>query len=353
MAIITESGVLTGDLATGVLTGDFAGGVLTGDLAEGVLTGDFAGGVLTGDLAKNDASIVPIGWNPKYNEIIGTQNNDIIFTTNRNDYVRAFGGNDFIVGSRGNDILDGGKGRDTVSYALLGGPISLGATGIVNKGALGFDRLIGIEAIRASLGSGDVIDGSAGGSASIDANLSTNTLNVSNIPGIPDGLQFTVTNFEDVIGTQNNDTITGNKGNNLLNGSGGNDNISGAARSGTVLNPNEVDILTGGSGSDIFVLSDGSSLFYNGGGSYDYAQITDFVIGEDHLDAETKNEFKFSDDMTQLFAVKENVSDLIANINYVNYSTSKYDAGNIDDSLASLSGRTFSFSDGQAAGLFA
>jgi Ca2+-binding RTX toxin-like protein len=298
--------------------------------------------------------IDPPGPKPFINKIIGTERNDVLATTKFNDHVTALGGNDFIIGSRGNDTIDGGKGFDTVSYAQLSGPIRLGATGTVNKGALGFDQLIGVESIQASLGSGDIIDGSAGGSASINVNLSANTLGVSNIPGIPNGLQFTVTNFEDVLGTQNNDVITGNRGNNSLNGGAGDDIITGTVRQGALPNSNEIDILTGGSGNDTFVLASGSTLFYNGGGFNDFARITDFAFGADRIDLGEGN-YQFSEDLTQLFAVNGEVLDLIANISFAGYTGAKYDGAlgdlSTDLSLESLGGKTFSFAEGQALGL--
>lgn len=324
---------------------------------------------------EENISINPPGPKPIFGDVIltppnplpieriieGTEGNDVIATTKFNDRVIALGGNDFIIGSRGYDTIDGGKGFDTVSYARLGGPIRLGATGTVNKGALGFDQLIGIESIQASLGSGDVIDGSAGGRASINVNLFNNTLGVSNIPGIPNGLQFTVTNFEDVVGTQNNDIITGNRGNNSLNGSGGNDILTGtnADKEGARPNYNEIDVLTGGSGDDTFVLANESALFYNGGGFNDYAKITDFAFGADRIDLGAGN-YQFSEDLSQLFAVNGEALDLIAEVSFAGYGINEY-KGLPDISLDSLGGKTFNFesiggktfslAEGQALGL--
>ncbi len=100
-------------------------------------------------------------------------------------------------------------------------------------GAFGTDRLlIGIETIVTSKGAGDTIDGSGvpvGNPARYVVDLSKQTFSIIDIDDIPglNALNFTVKNFEDVIGTRNDDIITGDIKNNKLNGGAGNDILTG------------------------------------------------------------------------------------------------------------------------------
>jgi Ca2+-binding RTX toxin-like protein len=150
--------------------------------------------------------------------------------------------NDTIIGSTGNDTIDGGIGQDTADYSTIGQAITLKPTGVVTKGTAGIDQLIGIEKIIGATGQVNIIDAStATGTATINANLATQSLIVNTGVAIPSTLSFTVTNFVNVIGAANNDTITGDNGNNNLMGNGGNDTIIGSAGD---------DTINGGLGSD-------------------------------------------------------------------------------------------------------
>ncbi|MCO5797284.1 MAG: hypothetical protein HEQ29_11045 [Dolichospermum sp. LBC05a] len=159
-----------------------------------------------------------------------------------NDKIIANPSNDTIIGSTGNDTIDGGIGQDTADYSTIGQAITLKPTGVVTKGTAGTDQLVGVEKIIGATGQVNIIDASiATGTATINANLATQSLIVNTGVAIPSTLSFTVTNFVNVIGTANNDTITGDNGNNNLMGNGGNDTIIGSAGD---------DTINGGLGSD-------------------------------------------------------------------------------------------------------
>jgi Ca2+-binding RTX toxin-like protein len=333
---------------------------------------------LTSEILVDDIARPPI-WEPldppgeipgpfpgpsRFNIIDGDDQNNIISTTDRNDIVNAFGGNDSISGSRGRDIINGGDGFDTMSYARLGGPIRLGATGTVNKGSFGNDQLNGIERIVASQLAGDAIDASNGtGVARIDADLSLNSLSVFDIPGIPSGLRFTVEGFEDVVGTNNNDKIIGDRKNNSINGGNGDDIIAGTSGVGSFPGLGQVDSLTGGGGNDKFLLGQGSNLYYNGGGDTDFAKITDFTDGADQIFLANGN-YALNADETQLFALNigDNgleTRDLIAKIAYapvngiIDFKKSA-DIALSDSALTDplTATKTFSLGDGQSFGKF-
>jgi serralysin len=141
-------------------------------------------------------------------------------------------GNDTINGSSGNDTIDGGSGTDIANYSSLGGLVTLGAFGLLNKGGLGIDNLIGIETIVGSRLLGDTVDHSAAISSGgvivsgTNTNLTTGVVTV-NGTGAPLPLTFNVQQFENVIGSNFNDTIIGNTANNSLTGGAGNDTILG------------------------------------------------------------------------------------------------------------------------------
>ncbi|CBN55088.1 MULTISPECIES: calcium-binding protein [Kamptonema] len=198
-----------------------------------------------------------------------------ISTTSGNDNITGDASDNFILGGTGSDTLSGGESTDTVSYLSLNSAITLQAGGIVNKGAAGNDILDTIEQIIAPLGQINTLDASTGsGVASINVDLSTNSVAVNNLPGIGT-LNLTVENFVNVVGTPNVDVITGNRQNNNLVGGAGNDTLSGLRGNDTLIGvdlssatpgSNETDVLIGGQGRDTFVLGDATNTYYQGAG---------------------------------------------------------------------------------------
>ena len=114
------------------------------------------------------------------------------------------------------------------------------------------------------------------------AKYSYDQVNYSNI----EQFQITGTGVADSIYTgDGNDTISGGAGNDIIESSAGNDIIDGV--NGTALSPglSEIDNLSGGTGSDLFILGNATKAYYDDGnaltsGSSDYADITDFNIGD-------------------------------------------------------------------------
>nr|WP_321237774.1 retention module-containing protein [uncultured Tolumonas sp.] len=153
---------------------------------------------------------------------------DIVYGTTGNDILTGGLGSDYIDGRAGSDILYGGDGNDT----LLGG--------------YGNDILYGGEGNDLLLGgfNNDILDGGNGtdtasfsdASAGVTVNLDTGIAT--------DGSSLdTLTNIENIIGSQYNDSLTGDNGVNNISGGAGNDTLIGGLGN---------DILTGGTGADIF-----------------------------------------------------------------------------------------------------
>jgi Ca2+-binding RTX toxin-like protein len=233
--VITKGGGLGTDTVTNVegfvgaagkinkIDGTTNGGVgsFNIDLSQNNLT---VNGLPGGQLAFNVAG---------FNQVIGTNNNDTIKGNDGDNVISGGAGDDTFIGSKGNDTYDGGSGSNTLDYSQLGTGVTLGAKGVVSKGALGTDTGVGINKYVGASGQTNTIDGTtAGGAGSFDIDLSKNNLTVNGLPG--GALSFEVANFNKVIGTNNNDTIKGSAGNDTFVGSKGNDTYDGGEGSNTL-----------------------------------------------------------------------------------------------------------------------
>jgi Ca2+-binding RTX toxin-like protein len=248
--VITKS---TGGTDRLINIGNITGGAGAGDKID-AFTPDSTSFVIA-DLTGGSFSVVGFAPTPLdfvisgFENVSGTSNNDIITGNLASNILEGISGNDKFFGSGGNDVIDGGVGNDSVSYASIGGPITLKATGIVDKSTAGTDNLISIEIITASTEARDKIDAStSSGAASIVANLDNKSLIVNG--ATPVALNFTVENFEDVTGTANDDIIIGDAGDNFLDGGAGSDNLSGGAGRDNLSGGAGNDNLSGGAGSD-------------------------------------------------------------------------------------------------------
>ena len=172
--------------------------------------------------------------------------------------------NDTLKGNAGNNVLDGGAGVDTVSYdnAGAGVTVSLSLAGQATGGA-GFDTLSNFENLTGSNfndtlkgnASNNVLDGGAGvdtvsyDNALAGVNVSLSVAGPQNTVGA--GLD-TLLNFENLTGSNFNDTLRGNNGDNVIDGAGGIDTVSydNAAAGVTVSLSLGTPQVTGGAGSD-------------------------------------------------------------------------------------------------------
>ena len=158
--------------------------------------------------------------------LTGTDNDDVLLAGNGDDTLHGGNGHDVLVGGEGNDKLYGGAGDDL----LIGGP--------------GNDLLDG--------GPGNDTASYASATSAVTVNLGVGAQ--QNTVGA--GLD-TLSGIENLIGSDYNDTLIGNGADNQLTGGLGN------------------DMLTGGGGNDTFI-------WHKGDTGHD--TITDFSLGNDHLD---------------------------------------------------------------------
>ncbi|MBW4428578.1 MAG: pre-peptidase C-terminal domain-containing protein [Nostoc desertorum CM1-VF14] len=179
--------------------------------------------------------------------LIGGAGNDTFDGGTGNDTLIGGAGNDTFRGSRGNDSINGGDGNDTADYSQLGQTITLSGVGTIQKaGGLGQDQLFRVERVIADANvANNTIDASQSlPGVAISVNLRTQSLAANNVPGLG-SLSFTAVNFDNVRGTNANDTIVGDNQNNQLFGNNGNDTLDGGL--GT-------DTLNGGGGDDTYLI---------------------------------------------------------------------------------------------------
>lgn len=222
------------------------------------------------------------------------------------------GGDDLIVANQVANRLDGGLGSDTVSYETAAAAVTvfMGTSGFAFGGAAG-DRLVSIENITGSkyndVISGDagnnIIDGGAGrdtliGGAGIDtvsyatasAAVTVNLL-LFRVGGAATG--DTLLSFENITGSDFNDTLEGNLQANVIDGGAGNDTIRGGLGADSLFGGTGNDTISGGLGDDRITGGDGADrmdgglgrdvfVFEDTDGSTD--RILDFNRGQDKID---------------------------------------------------------------------
>jgi serralysin len=237
---------------------------ITGNAANNSLNGGGGNDTIFG-LAGND-TLNGEGGN---DTLDGGTGNDLLNGGVGDDSLNGGDNNDTLIGSVGFDTINGGLGIDTATYSTLTNVVTLGAFGILSKGALGVDSLIGVESIVGSSLLGDTVDHSGASAAPATGtitNLTTGTVTVTGTAA-PLPLTFSVSQFENVIGSGFADSITGNTANNSLSGGGGNDTISGLAGSDTLDGGAGNDSLDGGIGNDTLLGGSGNDTLIGGLGN--------------------------------------------------------------------------------------
>jgi hypothetical protein len=246
------------DNSVSILIGDGLGGfgapttVVVGNMPYGIVSGDFNGDSKL-DFATantNDVSVVLGNGNGTFGAVKS-------FTVGKD--VRGIATADL----NGDKILDlvtanqvtndtsvlVGKGDGTFEQELVF-PVGTGPTGVAigdvngdgkpdlvtpNEGSDNVSILLN-QTTLISLQS-PTVDGSAEKNVSINADLTTGSLTINSAPVVATN----IAGYDNVTGTQSDDTINGSVGVNRLDGQGGNDLITGLGGD---------DILTGGEGRD-------------------------------------------------------------------------------------------------------
>lgn len=231
---------INGGTGNDALMGDDGNDIVHGDDGDDIVSGNAGDDTLYGD-AGHDELYGDAGIDRLY----GGDGNDFIVGGEGNDIADGGTGDDFIEGDVGNDQLSGGDGDDT----LLGGD---GDDSL--SGGTGKDLLVGGRGADVLDGGGDVdtvsyLESDSG----VTINLATGAASGGHATG------DSLTQIENVIGTDYNDHLTGDSQANYLEGGYGNDILVGADGDDVLLGGAGADTIDGGSGWDTVSYADSAS----------------------------------------------------------------------------------------------
>ncbi len=242
---------------------DFRDATVPNYIVEGTAAGELIDGSYFGD---PDGDIID------NNDHSDSSNDDSVVAGAGNDTILSGAGNDTVDAGIGDDNIDAGTGEDTV-YGDLGEDTIFGGTGDDNLfGGAGNDSIDGGS-------NNDNLFGDAGNDT-LDGGVGSDTLYGGDGDDLVQGGGNTG-NADEVHGGNGNDTVTGGNGAgaDLLFGDAGNDVLSGNMGADTIdggtgddtINVAEGDVVTGGDGEDLFLLTDyaeaGSSTISIDGGT--------------------------------------------------------------------------------------
>lgn len=234
-----------------------------------------------------------ITGNALNNVLFGRGGQDTMYGNDGNDRLRGGNSHDTLYGGRGRDELRGENGHDTLYGENSHDTLSGGAGDDHLDGGQGNDTLDGgadDDTLIGGIGS-DTIDGGTGtdtvdysGEASgVTIDLATNTHG-----GAATG--DSISNVENVVGTDFVDSITGDGSANTLDGGDGNDTLNGLGDADFLRGGRGNDRLNGGGGNDTLLGQQGNDTLKGGTGNdtfiytHDHDTITDFTLGEDVID---------------------------------------------------------------------
>ncbi|WP_299009277.1 calcium-binding protein [uncultured Caulobacter sp.] len=215
--------------------------------------------------------------------IIGSSGVDWLVGNAGDNYLSGGAGNDLIEGKGGADILDGGAGNDNI---VTGGIFGAAAPGSLMIGGDGDDTIQSGNSNDTMLGGAGndflevtnyvttrVIDGGDGSDTlafvESTANFAAGVMVDLNkgAQTIAPGVLVTISNVENITGTDAGDSLLGDINANVLRGGGGDDFLFGSLGA---------DTLTGGAGADTFAFANGDAPYYG------VDTITD-MTADDHI----------------------------------------------------------------------
>ncbi len=336
--LFIETGGVNGDILNGgegidradYSSVEFADTVIV-DLGLGTITnpGDIAEQLISIEDYYGGGSETIIGSNAG-NELRGGIGNNVISGLGGDDYILGLAGNDIIEGGSGIDTVNGGDGDDTINFSLGNyndnidggaGNDTLNATNgyeaiyvdLLTGTYAGFGGLFTIAGIETIIGTalddvlinndtpGNVLQGGDGNDTihsglnafeTLDGGNGIDTLNTSSYDGaytidLATGTTEygeIITNFENLISGNGNDTVTGttdanniqtNDGDDIINAGDGGDIVDGGGGNDFLNGESGNDVLIGGAGNDVIDGGfDGDQMF---GGDGDDVIFSDTV----------------------------------------------------------------------------
>ncbi|MEM8794115.1 MAG: choice-of-anchor I family protein, partial [Pseudomonadota bacterium] len=195
--------------------------------------------------------------------VIGSEFGDAIAGNDKDNEIDGLGGDDVVNALGGDDIVDGGDGDDELSGGAGEDELYGGDGDDELSGGAGDDIIEGGDGDDFAQGSGgnDTLNGGDGVDTisfedigvGVDIDFGAGTAEYEPAEGVLVMDEFI--NFENVIGSDNDDTITGSDGEDTVNGADGDDDIFGGG---------DDDVLNGGDGEDL-ILGGGGDDTISGG----------------------------------------------------------------------------------------
>ncbi len=195
--------------------------------------------------------------------------------------------NNVIMGGLGADTLNGGAGIDTLSYADSGAGVNINfGNGYAAGGTAARDIISNFENVTGS-NFNDTITGDAGANILTGAGGNDSLIGAAGADSL-----FGDDGNDSLRAGADNDYLEGGAGNDSLAGDTGNDTVLGGAGADTVNGGGNDDVVNGGTGSDMLIGGTGIDIFV-----FDTTDgidtITDFRSGMDKIDVSNIAAFTF------------------------------------------------------------
>jgi Ca2+-binding RTX toxin-like protein len=306
-----------------------------GTLTFNVVNFDNVIGTINNDSIKGDGQKNQLTGLAGDDLIDGRGGNDLIDGGAGSDTLLGDTGNDTFKGGEGNDNIDGGVGFDSADYGSLGQTITLSGVGTINKaGGLGQDQLLKVEKIIADASvANNTIDASASlAGVSITVNLKSQTFTVNNVPTLGT-LPFTVVNFDDVIGTNADDSITGDNQDNKLTGNGGDDTFKGSRGNDSINGGDGFDTADYSSLGRKITLSGVGSIIKAGGFGTDTVFKVEKVIADSSI---ANNTIDASQSLSGVAAIADLEAQTISAVNVPDLGTLTFNVVNFENVIGTI-----------------
>ncbi len=248
----------------------------------------------------------------------GDEDHDFLVGGDDNDTLNGGSGDDYLRGGEGDDVINGGVGWDRAAFTVLvdnpaigesgvqvGATVDLNIQGVAQNTGHGMDTLIDIEHVSGTAyadtltgnagdnwiwgeGGDDVLSGGGGndlievdaGNATLSGGTGTDTASFAGIDSFASGVtvslalqgaaqsvatgsSMTLSGFENLSGTRQNDVLTGDGNDNVLAGNIGDDTLNGGGGSDTLYGDGQISVDSHGTGfsGPIATFADASVTF--------------------------------------------------------------------------------------------
>lgn len=177
-----------------------------------------------GNVATQTQSVV-LGTTGNDGALTGTGASDWMFGFAGDDTISGAAGDDYIVGGQGSDTMDGGGGIDTLSYNDVAAATAHGLANIAGMAINLSGGVVTAAVIATAMGGTIVIGGGAGGAGSDLAAGTVGYLATNAGGSTVTMVRDTISNFENVVGSELGDYIMASTADNVITGGAGADYI--------------------------------------------------------------------------------------------------------------------------------